>query len=76
MNTKNYPQFLIEDKEEQIKMHFFFENNEENFNLNEKRSKTFGVPKKSVKCKNKSRPHPKVSNININPLKLSAKTHE
>ncbi len=67
-------EFLLEGKEEEVKLNILFENDDED-NFNEKRSKTFNVPKISIKCKNKPRPHPKESEEHISPLRLSTKTY-
>lgn len=70
-------EFLLEGKEEELKIKFFFENNDDENILNEglfnkKRSKTF-VPK--ILIKNTPKPHPKESNEYISPLKLSIKSY-
>ena len=70
-------EFSLEGKEEELKIKFFFENNDDENLLNEglfnkKRSKTY-VPK--ILIKNTPKPHPKESNEYISPLKLSIKSY-
>ena len=67
----------LEGKEEELKIKFFFENNDDENLLNEslfnkKRSKTY-VPK--ILIKNTPKPRPKESNEYISPLKLSIKSY-
>ena len=67
-------EFLLEGKEEELKIKNFFENNE-NFSdegVFKKRSKTF-VPK--ILINNTPRPHPKELYGYISPLKLSIKSY-
>ena len=70
-------EFLLEGKEEELKIKFFFENNDDEIILNEglfnkKRSKTY-IPK--ILINNTPRPRPKESYENISPLKLSIKSY-
>ena len=70
-------EFLLEGKEEELKIKFFFENSDDENIINEelfstKRSKTY-VPK--ILIKNTPRPRPKESYEYISPLKLSIKSY-
>lgn len=68
-------EFLVDDKEKELKIKIFLENNE-NFKddkiINKKRSKTY-MPKISIN--NTPKPHPKESYDYISPLKLSIKSY-
>lgn len=64
-------EFILEGKENDIKIKNYFENKLDEDLIYKKRSKTF-VP--IISYKNAPRPHPKESNEYISPLKLSIKT--
>lgn len=72
-------EFSLEGKEEQLKVKFLFENNDENIDnllnnriFNKTRSKTYF---EKILNKNTPKPHPKVSYEYISPLKLSIKSY-
>jgi hypothetical protein len=64
-------EFILEGKENDIKIKNYFENELDEELIHKKRSKTF-VP--IISYKNAPRPHPKESNEYISPLKLSIKS--
>ena len=68
-NSSN--EFILEGKEEELKIKNYFENELDEEIIHKKRSKTF-VP--IISYINKPRPHPKESNEYISPLKLSIKS--
>ena len=68
-------EILLEGKEDEIKLKLFDEENKDNNNFIEgiierKRSKTFNA---NIQIKNAPKPHLKISNEYISPLKLSSK---
>ena len=69
-------EFLLDQKEEELKIKYFFENNDDDIIkqglFNRKRSKTF-IQK--INIKNTPKPHPMESNEYISPLKLSIKSY-
>ena len=72
-------EFSLEGKEEELKVKYFFENNDENIDnllnkgiFNKTRSKTYF---EKILNKNTPKPHPKVSYEYISPLKLSIKSY-
>ena len=69
-------EFSLDQKEEELKIKFFFENNDDDIIkkgiFNKKRSKTF-IQKISIK--NTPKPHPIETNEYISPLKLSIKSY-
>ena len=72
-------EFSLEGREEELKVKYFFENNDENIDnllnkgiFNKTRSKTYF---EKILNKNTPKPHPKVSYEYISPLKLSIKSY-